>query len=154
MNHQNEHEIQRELTILLRNQRFSKKNKHGQMGMRVLSSANKQEYLRNIADFRRKKQRNWRIHTHKWQIHPENDSFTPIIHSRYVTHKAVRIDVRVKISWHPHPAYPPLSTLKARPFAFTHTLREIDPCWIPIFTEYTQELHRNPSNLLQIWFNF
>jgi hypothetical protein len=40
---------------------------------------------------------------------------------------AVRIDVRVKISWHPHPAYPPLSTLKARLFAFTHTLRGIDP---------------------------
>jgi hypothetical protein len=37
------------------------------------------------------------------------------------------MDARVKISWHPHPAYPPLITLKkAGLFAFTHTLREID----------------------------
>jgi hypothetical protein len=61
----------------------------------------------------------------------------------------VRIDVRVKISWHPHPAYPPLSTLKAGLFAFTRTLRGIDPYWIPIFTEDAQELHRNPSNFLK-----
>jgi hypothetical protein len=27
-----------------------------------------------------------------------------------ITHKAVRLDVRVKISWHPHPAYPPLDS--------------------------------------------
>jgi hypothetical protein len=48
-------------------------------------------------------------------------------YSRYFTHNAVRIDVKVKISWHPHPTYPPLSTLKAGLFAFTHTLRGIDP---------------------------
>jgi hypothetical protein len=48
-------------------------------------------------------------------------------YSRYFTLNTVRIDVRVKISWHPHPTYPPLSTLKAGLFAFTHTLRGIDP---------------------------
>jgi hypothetical protein len=53
--------------------------------MRVILSVEKLEYLKNIADFRRKKQRNF---------------------------EAVRIDVRVKISWHPHLSYPPLSTLK------------------------------------------
>jgi hypothetical protein len=63
---------------------------------------------------------------------PTSDKYTHkmiVLHpySRYFTHKAVRIDVRVKISWHPHPAYPPLSTLKAGLFAFTRTLRGIDP---------------------------
>ena len=47
--------------------------------MRVILSVKKQQYLKNIADFRRKKQRNWRIHTLKWQIHPQDDSFTPIL---------------------------------------------------------------------------
>jgi hypothetical protein len=65
------------------------------------------------------------------------------------THKAVRISLRVKISWHPHPTYPPLSTLKIGLFPFTRTLREIDPYWIPIFTQDVQELHRNPSNFLK-----
>ena len=136
------------------------------MGVTLIPSAKKQEYLKNIANFRRKKQRNWRIHTHKIDkytqrmiayrcftpilkiFHSQDDSFTPTLKS-YFTHKAVRIDVRVKISWHPHPAYPPLSTLNiAGLSAFTHTLRGIDLYWIPIFTEDAQELHRNPSNFL------
>ena len=61
----------------------------------------------------------------------------------------MRISLRVKISWHPHPTYPPLITLKTVLFAFTRTLRGIDPYWIPIFTEDTEELHRDPSNFLK-----
>ena len=62
-------------------------------------------------------------------FHPKNHTISMFYTQplSQFTHKAVRISLRVKISWHPHPTYPPLSTLKAGLFAFTRTLREIDP---------------------------
>jgi hypothetical protein len=71
----------------------------------VIPSAKKQEYLKKHIRFSKEKAKKLK------------DS-----------KRAVRIYMRVKISRHPQPAYPPLSTLKAGPFAFTRTLREIDPC--------------------------
>jgi hypothetical protein len=119
-----EHQIQRESIVFIVNQVEMDELSSFQVGIN-------KNILKNIADFQRKKQRNWRIHT---QHREEYTQKMIVLHpySWYFTHKAVRIDLRVKISWHPHHAYPPLSTHKVRPFAFTHTLRDIDPYWIPI----------------------
>ena len=70
-------------------------------------------------------------------FHPQDDSFTPIL---VISHPLGSAYWREgEDSWHPHPTYPPLITLKTVLFAFTRTLRGIDPYWIPIFTEGAQD---------------